>query len=406
MPITPFYPPSMLASLPRGNMLTWSGDQTNTAWQTGNASVVGGAANDVDGQPTACAVVAAAVLGQHEVWQAAAAKAGVYTLSAYLQKSAHHCVLVQLTDWTTTSVNLYVDLNAGTVLSATPAGPNAVIYSAAIEPTAVTGLWRAVLTARLTYSQMASIGAIFGACDDSGNVYWTADGAEAFFISQVQLEPGDSAGAYLKTTSAPDAGIWGGMLGLPVLPFLPGQSPTVTKAPKWSTQVVRTASGRERRTAYWPSPLWQFALQYEVIRHRPGADELAILWEIFNVLQGQYGAFLFVDPTDCQVSAAAFGTGDGSTKTFQLQRQINGFTEPVYAVYSPTVLDNGSPAGAYTLEPNGQIVFAAAPAAGHALTWSGYFYFGCRFLEDELSFEQIVTQLWSGKSLKFTSLRP
>ena len=70
------------------------------------------------------------------------------------------------------------------------------------------------------------------------------------------------------------------------------------------------------------------------------------------------------------------------------------------------VLESGSPAGAYTLEPNGQIVFAAAPAEGVALTWSGYFYFGCRFLEDALSLEQITAQLWSGKSLKFTSIRP
>jgi len=210
------------------------------------------------------------------------------------------------------------------------------------------------------------------------------------------------------SVSALPTGIWSGAAGLPVLPFLPGQSPTVTKAPKWSTQVVRTASGRERRTAYWPSPLWQFELQYEVIRHRPGADELAALWEIFNVVQGQYGAFLFVDPSDCQVPSsapAAFGTGDGSTKTFQLQRQLGGFTEPVYAVFDPVVLEGGSPAGAHTLEPNGQIVFAAAPAEGVALTWSGYFYFGCRFLEDELSAEQITAQLWSGKSLKFTSLR-
>ena len=229
-------------------------------------------------------------------------------------------------------------------------------------------------------------------------------------------------------------GIWAGANGLPVLPYLPGQEVSVSKAPRWSTQVIRAASGRERRTAYWNYPLWQFELSYGVIRHRPTQAELFAMWEFFNVLQGQFAPFLFVDPTDCQVPTSAlldtagapildtsgaplldgsgapvgetFGVGDGATTTFQLIRAINSFTEPVYAVYSPTVLDNGSPAGAYTLEPNGQIVFAAAPAAGHALTWSGYFYFGCRFLEDALSFEQLVSQLWSGKSLKFTSLRP
>ena len=410
MSIAPYYPPSALATLPRGNILLWSGDQTNAAWQKTHTSVVAGAANDVNGQPTACAVISDATNNQHEVWQAAAGRPNIaYTLSAYLQKNARKCVLAQITDWSATSIDVYLDLNAGTVVSAGVTGANAVLYGVSLEPTAIAGLWRVVVTGRFTNPAMTLIGAIFGACDDGAHAVWTGDAAQDFFVSQVQLEPGDAAGAYLKTTAAADSGVWGGVQGLPVLPFLPGQAPSVSKSPKWSTQVVRTASGRERRTAYWPSPLWQFELSYEVVRHRPQLDELAALWEVFNVMQGQFGTFLFVDPTDCQVPAsapAAFGTGDGSTKTFQLQRPVNSFSEPVYAVYRPAVLENGSPAGAYALEPNGQIVFAAAPASGVALTWSGYFYFGCRFLDDELSFEQIVTQLWSGKSLKFTSLRP
>lgn len=82
------------------------------------------------------------------------------------------------------------------------------------------------------------------------------------------------------------SGIWSGTQGLPVLPFLPGQAVAVTKAPLWSTQVIRTASGRERRTAYWPYPLWQFELQYEVIRHRPTTAELMALWEFKHTLRG------------------------------------------------------------------------------------------------------------------------
>ncbi len=204
------------------------------------------------------------------------------------------------------------------------------------------------------------------------------------------------------------SGIWSGAQGLPVLPYLPGQAIAVTKAPLWSTEVIRSASGRERRTAYWPYPLWQFELSYEVIRHRPTNDELATLFEFFNVIQGQFSPFLFVDPSDCQVPSAtpaSFGTGDGATKTFQLMRQINSFSEPVFDVYSPTVLDNGSAAGSYTIAPNGLLTFATAPASGHVLTWYGYFYFGCRFLADDFTAEQIVSQLWSGKSLKFTSIR-
>jgi uncharacterized protein (TIGR02217 family) len=203
-------------------------------------------------------------------------------------------------------------------------------------------------------------------------------------------------------------GIWSGTQGLPVLPFLPGQTPAVTKAPLWSTQVVRTASGRERRTSYWPYPLWRFELSYEVIRHRPTNDELATLWEFFNVVQGQFAPWLFVDPSDCQVPASApaeFAVANGTQTSFQLGRWINSWVEPVFDVYAPTILDNGGAAGSYTISPNGVVTFATAPASGHALSWYGCFYFGCRFLQDDLTFDQIVSALWSGKSLKFTSIR-
>jgi uncharacterized protein (TIGR02217 family) len=229
------------------------------------------------------------------------------------------------------------------------------------------------------------------------------------------------------------AAIWSGVDGLPVLPYLPGQAIALSKGPKWSTEVVRTASGRERRTAFWPYPLWQFELSYEVVRHRPTQAELFALWEFFNVMRGQYLPFLFVDATDCQVPTSvlvdssgapitdssgalvtdgsgaplgqAFGTGDGVTTSFALVRAVRSFTEPVFGAFAPVILDNGALAASHTVS-QGTVTFTAPPAAGHALVWFGYFYFGCRFAQDELSFEQIVQQLWAGKSLKFTSVRP
>ena len=217
-----------------------------------------------------------------------------------------------------------------------------------------------------------------------------------------------------SAVTALPSGIWSGTQGLPVLPILPGQNPTVTKAPLWSTEVIRSASGRERATAYWPYPLWQFELSYELLRttaapSKPSVDELRTMWEFFNVMQGKFSPFLFVDPTDCQVlstAQASFGTGDGSTTVFQIQRQINSWSEPVYDVYQPVIYNNGTVVSSgITFSPNGVVTFTTPPLAGHALTFSGYFYFGCRFLQDDLSFVQIVNALWSGKSLKFTSLR-
>lgn len=224
----------------------------------------------------------------------------------------------------------------------------------------------------------------------------------------MSISPYVPGGAYLGG-SLP-SGIWSGVDSLSVLPMVPGTSITVTKAPKWSTQVVRSASGRLRTTAYWPYPVWNFELSYDVLAiqsQRVSASELATLWEFFNVMQGQFALFLFVDPSDCQIPSTApvqFAVGDGSTKTFQLSRTINSWVEPVFSVFTPTILNNGVAAGAHTIS-NGQVTFTTAPVAGHVLTWFGYFYFGCHFAQDDLSFEQFVFLLWAGKGLKMTSDR-
>ena len=215
-----------------------------------------------------------------------------------------------------------------------------------------------------------------------------------------------------SSLSSLPSGIWAGVQGLNVFPYLPGQNIDVTKTPMWSTEVIKSASGRRRSTRYYPYPLWQFDVSYEVLRKtgapsNPTTDELMKMWEFFNLQAGQSGTFLMVDPTDCVIPSsapAAFGTGDGVTQVFQLQRQINSWSEPVYDVYQPVIYDNGTVTGStLAYSPNGVVTFGTAPAAGHALTWSGYFYFGCCFLQDDLSFIQIVQALWNGKGLKMES---
>jgi uncharacterized protein (TIGR02217 family) len=146
---------------------------------------------------------------------------------------------------------------------------------------------------------------------------------------------------------------------------------------------------------------------------------------LFLQCQGQYGEFIFYDQTDYQVSAQAFGTGDGSTTTFQLERELGGFLEPVIApVASATTLyfPGGVSVSAtapvieanlvtvassdYSISsPGGVVTFTSAPASGAALTWSGYFGFLCRFDGDDLDFEQFMSNLWRVDSLKFRSLR-
>ena len=53
----------------------------------------------------------------------------------------------------------------------------------------------------------------------------------------------------------------------------------------------------------------------------------------------------------------------------------------------------------------GTVTFTTAPPSGVTLTWSGYFAFLCRFLDDSADFEQFMQNLWGVKSLKFQSVR-
>jgi uncharacterized protein (TIGR02217 family) len=216
--------------------------------------------------------------------------------------------------------------------------------------------------------------------------------------------------------------------GLPVFPVMPGQAIEVSKAPLWNTTVKTSKSGRDFATPNWSYPLWVFDLSFNVLRHRPSNDELSALWTFFNTIQGRNQVFLFMDPTDyispgiTDQFTGGFATGDGSTTVFQVFRFLlsgygqggsvpvtpNQVVEPCYAPFGMTLTVNGSPVVLgtdFTIGPHGLITFTAAPSPGAVIAWEGDFYFGCRMLQDDLTADQIVNQLWSGKSLKFRSQR-
>jgi uncharacterized protein (TIGR02217 family) len=218
----------------------------------------------------------------------------------------------------------------------------------------------------------------------------------------------------------------------PVFPALAGQGWSVHKKPAFATIVAGHASGREVRYANYVNPVWQFELSFDALDGTAGgqygglgAQSMQALMGLFLQSQGQYGAFLYYDPTDYAASAQPFGVGDGRTTAFSLRRSLGGFSEPVVApVTSATTLSfpggasvaasapilyaNGStiaPSGYSISNPGGVVTFTTAPANGAALTWTGCFGFLCRFDGDNLDFEQFMANLWRSQSVKFRSLR-
>ena len=199
----------------------------------------------------------------------------------------------------------------------------------------------------------------------------------------------------------------------PPFPQLAGQGWSVHKKPVFSTLVASHVSGREVRDALYVDPLWQFELTFDGLASDAasypglGAESLQALMGLFLQCQGQWGTFLYVDPSDNFVSGQALGVGDGATTSFPLARALGGFLEPVGWTTSVSLVTvaGAAQSSGWTLTAPNSLVFATAPASGAAIAASFAYAFVCRFDDDAAEFEQAMQNLWRLDSLKFRSVR-
>lgn len=192
-----------------------------------------------------------------------------------------------------------------------------------------------------------------------------------------------------------------------IYPDLPGLKPTVIRTPVWKNEPFEAWNGAETVVGRWQFPRWRYKLSYEVLRSNPATPERAQLMAFFNRHRGMGESFLYVDEEDNAVTDQAFGTTDGSTRTFQLTRAIDSWIEPVWAVVgTPVIKRAGATLAAgsdYTLGSMGQIVLASAGSAGQALTWSGGYAMRVRFAKDEMDFERFLQGLHAVGSVELYS---
>lgn len=199
----------------------------------------------------------------------------------------------------------------------------------------------------------------------------------------------------------------------PAFPVLPGQGWSVKKTPMFSTRVASHVSGRESRAALYAHGLYQFELTFDGLADGssyPGLMQksLQMLMDIYVASQGQFGVFVYTDPTDNYVQGQALGLGDGSTLTFTAQRALIATTEPVSIVTSiAAVYIDEVPQGQgdWVLDPPNTVVFTYAPPAGTVVTMDFNYAYRCRFMDDSVEFENFMQGLWTVKSLKFRSVR-
>ncbi|MGP0058404.1 MAG: DUF2460 domain-containing protein [Beijerinckiaceae bacterium] len=199
----------------------------------------------------------------------------------------------------------------------------------------------------------------------------------------------------------------------PSFPALAGQGWSVHKRPTFSTRVASHVSGREVRQSLYAYTLYEFELSFDGLASGAsypglGTASLQSLMGLFLQVEGQYGTFLYTDPSDGQVMGQGIATGDGTTTAFTFMRTLGGFIEPVSWVSSvANVYLNGvAQAAGWSLTQPNTLVFASAPGAGVTITADFSYAFVCRFLDDVEDFEEFMNGLWTVQSLKFRSVKP
>jgi uncharacterized protein (TIGR02217 family) len=188
-----------------------------------------------------------------------------------------------------------------------------------------------------------------------------------------------------------------------VFPDLIGVDIKVRKTPIWNTKIKTAVSGKELRASFYSTPLYKFGLSFNVLR--AGAEaELQTLVGFFNDRRGRFDSFLFDDASDNAVTAQSFGVGDGLKTKFQLVRTFGGNVESVMNLNgTPSISQDGvplTPATDYTIDAYGMVTLAAPPLSSAVLTWTGTYYYRCRFDRDTVDFERFLWDLWEAKRIE------
>ncbi len=198
-----------------------------------------------------------------------------------------------------------------------------------------------------------------------------------------------------------------------VFPTLVGQGIEVHKRPRFDTAVSIHAAGNEARARRYLWPLFDFELTFTALDATAtgsygavGAASLQTLAGFFLSQQGQYQAFLYVDPSDNSVTAQPIGTGDGSTTSFTFVRPIGPFIGPADVVTGvSSVTLSGVAASGWSQSGDNGLSFASAPGAGVAIAASFTFAYRVRFAADVADFEEFMALLMELKTVKLAGVR-
>jgi len=214
---------------------------------------------------------------------------------------------------------------------------------------------------------------------------------------------------------------------MPALPI--SMAKGLKKSPIYNTVLQKTACNRGNASASL-TPFRSFAFEFDLDAVQGNEALLTSVTEQFNgvlaLCCGRAGTFLFTDAQDNAVTQANSGmlnvtpgaafpmspNGDGVSTQFQLARSIGGVAWDIIQQLNgtPKIYINDVQTYAFSIS-NGLVTFnpsVEVPPNNASLTWSGSYYYLCRFDEDTVNAVRMFTtnsgaDLWNVDSIKFTS---
>lgn len=162
-----------------------------------------------------------------------------------------------------------------------------------------------------------------------------------------------------------------------------------TGGPEYSTDVVVTGSGHEKRNVNWSNA----RARYNVAHGVKSQTQLDQLVAFFRARKGRAVGFRFKDWTDYKGIGESIGSGNGSITNFQLTKtyisgavsEIRIITKPVsetVKIYVNSVLQVS---GVSVNTATGMVTFTTAPASSTAIAADFEFDVPVRFDTDKLA---------------------
>lgn len=180
--------------------------------------------------------------------------------------------------------------------------------------------------------------------------------------------------------------------------------------PAYSTTVITTSAGLERRNINWAAARGRWDVGSGLKRR----DNVAELIAFFRARRGRAYGFRFKDWTDYSAETELIGLGDGATKQFQLTKTYDSggvsetreITKPV-ADSLTLALDGLATGSGWSLDPTtGVVTLSTAPAVGVAISASFSFDVPVRFDTDhmDLSLQTYDRGVWP--QIPIVEIRP